>query len=82
MTISGSDLFVLGAVAAGANSGDGVVTDIAATAASATIHSSLTLINASATTGTVDILAGATNTRSAGSLARRPQSRIGPERPP
>ena len=69
VTISGSDLFVLGAVAAGANSGDGVVTDIAATAASpTTIHSSLTLINASATTGTVDILAGATNTRSAGSF--------------
>jgi hypothetical protein len=69
VTISGSDLFVLGAAAAGANSGDGVVTDIAATAASpTTIHSSLTLINASATTGTVDILAGATNTRSAGSF--------------
>jgi hypothetical protein len=44
------------------NSGDGVVTDIAATATSPTkIHSSLTLIDASTTTGIVEIFAGATN---------------------
>jgi hypothetical protein len=44
-----------------------VVTDIAAAPGSATtIHSSLTLIDASATTGGVDIFAGATNTSSGG----------------
>jgi hypothetical protein len=49
------------------NNGDGVVTDIAATAASpTTIHSSLTLIDASATTGELVIEAGATNTSGAG----------------
>ena len=43
------------------------MTDIAATAAlTATIHSSLTLINASATTGGVAIFAGATNNSGAG----------------
>jgi hypothetical protein len=43
------------------------VTDITATAASpSTIHSSLTLIDALATTGGVEIEAGATNTTGAG----------------
>jgi hypothetical protein len=67
VTISGSEDFVLGKATLQSNSGDGVVTDIGATAASpTTIHSSLTLINASATTGDVEILAGAANTNSAG----------------
>jgi hypothetical protein len=58
--------FVLGKIK-GTNEGDGVVTDIAATATSPTkIASSLTLIDASATTGGVEILAGATNRSSAG----------------
>jgi hypothetical protein len=66
VTISGSEPFVLGQPGH-SNAGDGVVTDIAATATSPTkIHSSLTLIDASATTGGVDILTGATNTSSAG----------------
>ena len=51
------------------NSGDGVVTDIAATATSLTkIHSSLTLIDASQTTGELEIVAGATNTSGAGNF--------------
>jgi hypothetical protein len=67
VNISGSEFFSLGSETGHSNSGDGVVTDIAATAASpTTIHSSLTLINASATTGGVDIFAGATNTSGAG----------------
>jgi hypothetical protein len=67
VTISGSEPFVLGDGALQSNPGDGVVTDIAATATSPkTIHSSLTLIDASATTGGVDIFAGATNTSGAG----------------
>ncbi len=62
VTISGSEHFNLGVRNGHNNSGDGVVTDIAATAASpTTIHSSLTLINASATTGGVFILAGGTS---------------------
>jgi hypothetical protein len=66
VTISGPEDFNLGSQA-NSNLGDGVVTDIAATAASPTkIHSSLTLIDASATTGHVDIFAGATNTSGAG----------------
>jgi hypothetical protein len=69
VTITGSELFHLGSQTAHANSGDGVVTDIAATASLPTkIHSSLTLINASATTGGVDIFAGATNTSGAGNF--------------
>jgi hypothetical protein len=69
VTISGSEAFLLGGSTIQSNSSDGVVTDIAAKAASATaIHSSLTLIDASATTGLVDISAGATNTSSAGSF--------------
>jgi hypothetical protein len=66
VTISGPEDFNIGSQAS-SNLGDGVVTDIAATAASPTkIHSSLTLIDASATTGHVDIFAGATNTSGAG----------------
>jgi hypothetical protein len=52
VTISGSERFELGLLTGQSNSGDGVVTDIAATATSPTkIHSSLTLIDASTTTG-------------------------------
>jgi hypothetical protein len=66
VTISGTDFFLLGEITGHSNSGDGVVTDIAATATSPTkIHSSLTLIDASAMTGTVKIFAGATNTSGA-----------------
>jgi hypothetical protein len=70
VTISGSELFSLGGLLSGnSNSGDGVVTDIAARATSPTkIHSSLTLIDASATTGGVSIFAGATNTSGAGNF--------------
>ena len=68
VTISGSD-FVLGLGTNHSNSSDGVVTDIAATANSpTTIHSSLKLIDASATTGRVEIFAGATNTSGAGNF--------------
>jgi hypothetical protein len=69
VTISGSERIRLGLDTGHSNSGDGVVTDIAATAASPTkVHSSLTLIDASATTGQLDILAGATNTTGAGNF--------------
>jgi hypothetical protein len=51
------------------NTGDGVVADLGATAASpTTINSALTLIDASATTGMVRIFAGATNTPGAGTF--------------
>jgi hypothetical protein len=67
VTLSGPELLTLGSSNSPANSGDGVVTDIAATATSPTkIHSSLTLIDASATTGGVWISAGATNTSGGG----------------
>ena len=68
VTISGSEHFILGSTLGLSNVDDGVVTAVAATAASpTTIHSSLTLIDASATTtGGVEILAGATNTSGAG----------------
>jgi hypothetical protein len=67
VTISGAEEFFLQGKFGQSNSEDGVVTDIAAKAASpTTIHSSLTLINASATTGGVQIEAGATNTSSDG----------------
>jgi hypothetical protein len=72
VTINGAEHLNLGLFAAGdANSGDGVVTDIAATAASpTTIHSSLKLIDASSMpAGGVEIAAGATNTSGAGSFA-------------
>ena len=69
VTIIGSEVFQLGFDSHKSNSGDGVVTDIAATATSpTTIHSSLTLIDASATTGGVGIFAGATNTSADGSF--------------
>jgi hypothetical protein len=69
VTISGSVPFILGSETGVSNSGDGVVTDIAAKAASpTTIHSSLALIDASATTFGVTILAGATNTSGAGNF--------------
>jgi hypothetical protein len=68
VTITGSEHFILGSTLGLSNVDDGVVTAVAATAASpTTIHSSLTLINASTTTtGGVEILAGATNTSGAG----------------
>jgi hypothetical protein len=63
VTITGSEPFRLGSDNGHSNSGDGVVTDIAARAVSpTTIHLSLKLIDASATTGQLFILAGATNT--------------------
>ena len=69
VTISGSETFGLGLPLGQSNTGDGVVTDIAATAAALTIvHSSLTLIDASQTTGELEILAGATNTSGAGNF--------------
>jgi hypothetical protein len=72
VTIKGSELFFLGSFSSLSNSGDGVVTDVERMASSATtIHSSLTLIDASKTTGGVGILAGATNTSSAGSFDDR-----------
>jgi len=62
VTITGSEAFRFGSPTTDANSGDGVVTESAATAtAPTTIQSSLTLIDASATTGGVTIFAGATN---------------------
>jgi hypothetical protein len=67
VTISGSEEFLLGGFTNNSNTGDGAVTDIAVTAKSPrTILSSLTLIDASATTGFVDIFAGATNTSGSG----------------
>ena len=67
VTISGSEEFLLGGFTNNSNTGDGAVTDIVATAKSPkTIHSSLTLIDASATTGFADIFAGATNTSGSG----------------
>jgi hypothetical protein len=68
VTIKGPETFHIGfASPNSSNFGDGVVTDIDAIATSPTkIASSLTLINASATTGDVDIFAGATNTSGAG----------------
>jgi hypothetical protein len=67
VTITGAESFILGAAASTSNTGDGVVTDINATASLPTkIHSSLTLIDASATTGPVDIFAGAPNTNGVG----------------
>jgi hypothetical protein len=67
VTISGSQTFLFGRPAGHSNPGDGVVTDINATAISpTTIASSLTLINAAATTGELAIFAGATNTGGTG----------------
>jgi hypothetical protein len=67
VTITGSEPFFLGAATGNANSGDGVVTDTAAKANHGVL-SSLTLINASAATGQVNIFAGATNESTAGSF--------------
>jgi hypothetical protein len=66
ITITGNGVDLLNPFGFGnANTGDGVVTDIAATATTpTTIHSSLSLIDASATTGQHFIFAGATNTSS------------------
>jgi hypothetical protein len=70
VTISGAEPLQLGSPVSSSNAGDGVVTDIAATATSPTkIASSLKLIDASATTGTVEIFAGAPNTSAAGPFA-------------
>jgi hypothetical protein len=67
VTIGGAEEFFLEGKFGQSNSEDGVVTDIAAKAASpTTIHSLLTLIDASATRGGVQIEAGATNTSSDG----------------
>ena len=69
LTLSGSETVALGLDTGHSNNDDGVVTDIGATAFSPTkIHSSLTLIDASATTGGLEIFAGATNTGGAGSF--------------
>ena len=69
LTISGPETFILGLDTGHSNIDDGVVTDIGATAFSPTkIHSSLTFIDASATTGGLEIFAGATNTGGAGSF--------------
>jgi len=63
VTINSSAGLVFGAAAFHSNNGDGVVTDIAATTTSATtVHSSLRLIDASASTGSLLIFAGATTT--------------------
>jgi hypothetical protein len=62
VTLKGSEPFTLGSPAGTSNGGDGVVTF----GESTKIASSLTLINASATTGGVTIFAGATNTPSDG----------------
>jgi hypothetical protein len=67
VTIKGSEQFTFGSFTGDSNTGDGVVTDIAATASSPkTIHSSLKLIDGSATTGKLTIWAGATNTSADG----------------
>ena len=67
VTINGSEKFSLGFPSFNSNTGDGIVTDIAAAATSPTkIASSLKLIDASATTGVLEIFAGATNTSGAG----------------
>jgi hypothetical protein len=61
VTLSGTGLFL--GTGDRNYEGDGVVTDIDATATSpVTVHSSLTLIDASATTSGVEIFVGATNT--------------------
>jgi len=64
VTLKGSEPFTLGSPAGASNAGDGVVTF--GDTLSTKIASSLTLINASATTGGVTIYAGATNAVSDG----------------
>src|SRR5580704_6757270 len=73
VTISGfvtssSELFILGSPSGNSNTGDGVVTATAEAVMSTKIASSLTLIDASATSGGVEIYAGATNTSGAGAF--------------
>jgi hypothetical protein len=65
VTLKGSEPFILGSPAGASNAGDGVVTFIASGTLSPHL-SSLKLIDASATTGGVEIFAGATNTGSDG----------------
>jgi hypothetical protein len=68
VTLKGSEPFILGSHSGNSNTGDGIVA-FAATATSPTkIASSLKLIDASATTGGVEIYAGATNTSGAGAF--------------
>ena len=67
VTLKGSEPFILGSPAGASNAGDGVVTFIASGTLSPHL-SSLKLIDASATTGGVDIYAGATNTSSDGAF--------------
>jgi hypothetical protein len=71
VTIGGYKHFSLGTSSPNSNAADGVVTDMNALPATSptTIQSSLTLIDASATTGGVEIFAGATNTTGAGDFA-------------
>jgi hypothetical protein len=73
VTISGfftnsSELFILGSPSGNSNTGDGVVTATAEAVLPTKIASSLTLIGASATSGGVEIYAGATNTSGAGAF--------------
>jgi hypothetical protein len=73
VTISGfvtnsSELFILGSPSGNSNTGDGVVTATLEALLPMKIASSLTLIDASATTGGVEIYAGATNTSGAGAF--------------
>jgi hypothetical protein len=65
VTLKGSERFILGSPAGTSNGGDGVVTFVE-TLSPSKFASSLTLIDASATTGGVNIFAGATNTNSEG----------------
>jgi hypothetical protein len=67
VTLKGSEPFTLGSPAGASNAGDGVVV-FSASATGTLSHSSLELIDASATTGGVDIYAGATNTSSDGAF--------------
>jgi hypothetical protein len=66
VTIKAALPFSLGSNSDNSNTGDGVVTGLEFLSTPTTIHSSLTLINASATSGPVTIYAGATNTPSNG----------------
>jgi hypothetical protein len=59
VTISGSEPFFLGSATGNSLTGDGVVSS--GVGSETSFHSSLTLIDASATTGVVEIFAGATN---------------------
>jgi hypothetical protein len=59
VTISGSEPFFLGSGTGNSLTGDGVVSS--GVGSNTSFHSSLTLIDASATTGGVEIFAGATN---------------------